>query len=460
MGNIAILGAPNVVATVPGAAYALGYGEISAGSAASGMPATNAQTEEPSEVWRTASTPWPFDCWLGWGPTTAKWPEPKIDAVGVVNHNLTTAALVRVIRGSWTEYLRVPDSIAASTNMTGAVTAIDEGKAPGGDYVTVTDSTLTASLRVTFEDPSAAPRTGSKQFFAVFLKRQALSPDTNKTPHVHAYLCEGGTQRQDLGAKYVRSTSGQWLVWAWDQSSLVTTDGSAVELRLDVDASHVGLSIDTIVWVCERAADLSGAMDSGWLTPVSDLGATAWGGLPVYDQAPHQSFVYLHGSTTTAGSIFVFLVDDGAPTTADATLELIPEPPTYVQVGCLVAGVAFRPAVNVDWGPMLGSKDLSDKATTDGGQSYGVRRPVLRTLNVPLSWLTQDEAHALFDRLVLRRGTLAPVLLAWDPDSATEAQLPTFWATLDGAPTMEAIAAFGSDGKSRRRLGFSFVEKR
>jgi hypothetical protein len=114
--------------------------------------------------------------------------------------------------------------------------------------------------------------------------------------------------------------------------------------------------------------------------------------------------------------------------------------------------------INVDWGPMLGARDLSDKATTDGGQSYGVRRPVVRTLAVPLSWLTQDEAHALFDRLVLRRGMLAPVLISWDPEDSTEKVLTTFWATLTSAPTMEAISTFFSTGKSARRLAFQFEE--
>lgn len=453
MGKLCILGAPNVVATVPGGLYTLGYGEISAGSAASGLPVSNLQTEGPSDLWRTATRPWPLDCWVGWGATSAAWPEPYIDAVGVVNHNLSRAGLARITRGASAPEEIVPDAIAASTNLTGAVTAIDEGKVPGGDWLTPTVSGTAWSLRVTFPTP-AAPPVGT-QFFTAYLKRHLASPDSNKVVQVTASLYEGGVLVRALGTKYVRDSTGQWLVWSWSASELGTANGSAVEMKLD-SAGVTDADLDSIVWACEETAPTQ--YDSGWFQAAPDIGATAWGGLKVLDAPPAQSFVALDDAATSTGQIRAWLVDDWAPTDADGTKEIIPNPTNYVQAGVLVAGVAFRPSINVDWGPMLGARDLSDKATTDGGQSYGVRRPVVRTLAVPLSWLTQDEAHALFDRLVLRRGMLAPVLISWDPEDSTEKVLTTFWATLTSAPTMEAISTFFSTGKSARRLAFQFEE--
>ena len=83
-----------------------------------------------------------------------------------------------------------PDSIAASTNMTGAVTAIDESvDSPDANWLTATSATAATACRVTFPTPSLSP-TGD-QHFRLWLRKTTGAAN----PLLSAYLYQAGVSR-------------------------------------------------------------------------------------------------------------------------------------------------------------------------------------------------------------------------------------------------------------------------
>lgn len=122
-----------------------------------------------------------------------------------------------------------PDAIAASTNLTGAVTAIDEDPdSPDANWLTATSATAVTDVRVTFPTPTGNPI--GAQDFKAWLRKTTGAP----TPTVDVMLYQGGasvaTLLNDTG---ITSTSGQLVQGNWNASQLTgTLDGSDVECRI------------------------------------------------------------------------------------------------------------------------------------------------------------------------------------------------------------------------------------
>lgn len=122
-----------------------------------------------------------------------------------------------------------PDAIAASTNLSGVVAAVqDDPDSPDGTYLTASSATAVTDLRVSFPTPPANPYGG--QNFQAYVRK------TTGTPHptLTAELRQDNTLRATLATDtLITSTSGQLLTLPWSASALAAVlDGSDVELRL------------------------------------------------------------------------------------------------------------------------------------------------------------------------------------------------------------------------------------
>lgn len=64
----------------------------------------------------------------------------------------------------------------------------------------------------------------------------------------------------------------------------------------------------------------------------------------------------------------------------------------FFQVGHVIAGRSFQPAINMDYGWKMGIEDLSESKITDGGTIFTDLRPRLRNLTLSFPKLSEAEA--------------------------------------------------------------------
>lgn len=122
-----------------------------------------------------------------------------------------------------------PDAILASSNLTGAVTDIDDDPdAPGGDWLTATVPSTGIDLRVSFPSPGGV-LTGA-QDFKLYVRKTTGTAD----PTVDVELWENGSFiKLLLDDVPITSVSGQLLTAPWNASDLAAdNDGSLVECRI------------------------------------------------------------------------------------------------------------------------------------------------------------------------------------------------------------------------------------
>jgi hypothetical protein len=124
-----------------------------------------------------------------------------------------------------------PDSVAASTNLTGAVTDIDDTvDTPDGNWMAATTVTAATDLRVTFGTPAGNPTTGAGiQKFRMLVRKTAGAP----SPTVDVELWENGSFVATLlNDVEITSTTGQIVEATWDASLLSGANGANVECRI------------------------------------------------------------------------------------------------------------------------------------------------------------------------------------------------------------------------------------
>lgn len=436
-------------------------------SVSASMSVDNLLQEELGTFWRTENnTPTRTHAYFFLGnsiPVAAS-------ALALMGHNLyRNAAEFRVILTDnqlTTEFDNVlPNGVAASTNMTGAVTDVNEAFGPLGDWMTPTTGT-DWDVRFNFATPSATPQTGTKkQSFWAFVKASSTPASLAELPTVKAELYEAGVLVLDLGTKPIASTTGQWVFWSWDAAELATASGADVELKLTFaglatgigSATYVAGHLDSVLWYCETTSHTMTAVtngDLGWQTFTDQVGDAInfW---PVVDDPSKMLFVYF-GSLLTFKRCYLWIRSDHAPTGIDATDEIPPTPPGYLQISVASLGQAYSTTIPRDLGGLVGVIDESPKQYTDGGASFGSRRRPRRFLPLPLSYLTPAEAHALFDRLPWRHGTLKPIAISVLQGDATEGKHTTLWATLRN-PEVLMEAREGTD--YNRALSLEFIEE-
>lgn len=422
---------------------------VASSEASASMAKENMLTESPSEFWRSSSNA-PGNTLLYF---YLKSLAMSIDAIAIVGHNLYRGDQYRIFLTDTagttqlgpTSY--VPTSLEASTNATGSYTDVDEGETPDANWMTPTASNATWIVRFGFATPAFPPVVGADlQAFWVYVKAQSAPPTT--APTVTCTLYESGVSKSVLGTKSVYSTTGQWIYFTWNASSLGTANGSAVECRLDFSGTTgQSISLGSVLWAEDpnNSATMGGATDSGWVTYDPFAGS----GITYLPQVEPQGNAILHvfAATYSQKWAHVHFRSDRTPADFDDATEILPQPHGFVQVGCVVIGETWSPAADRDFGPLVSTKDYSSKARTYGGQRFGSRRFVQRILSLPLNWLTPEEAHTLFDRILWRHGILKPIFVSILPGDATEEKHTSFLASLRNPEN--GIAATTTRGKSR-----------
>ena len=132
-----------------------------------------------------------------------------------------------------------PDAILLQTNLSGAVTDIDDDPDdPDGLFLTAVSSTSNTDLRVSFGTP-ATPKIGSglQEFRALVAKTDATDPSYSLE------LWENGSSIRVLATGAVSTFGGEVVSGTWNANEISTADGSLVECRIlgtaSVDATVV-----------------------------------------------------------------------------------------------------------------------------------------------------------------------------------------------------------------------------
>lgn len=146
------------------------------------------------------------------------------------------------------EERKSPDALITQTNLTGAVTDIDEDpNTPDANWLVPVATNTDTICRVSFPTPTGNPTEGAGvQQFQIWVKR--VSTRTAKTPTVRIELREtgGGVLATPLADTIVTNDTGILLSGTWDASLLATADGSAVECYIYGTASVAGGNSSTI----------------------------------------------------------------------------------------------------------------------------------------------------------------------------------------------------------------------
>lgn len=425
---------------------------IAASEASASMADDNLLTEEPSQFWRSTknSNVKTFQLY-----GVGSYLDSKAAGIGFFGHNLYRGDQCRIvlIDGAInpSNNVLLPDAIVASTNRTGAVTVIDEGESPGGDFMTPTAGS-NWDVHVSFQTPSNTLKTGEDlQAFWAFIKLETLVPSSLNAATVKCELYEGSVLIEDLGTKILNSTDVIGYCWKWDASLLASAAGASLECKLtftSTGSATYAPKLDSLCLVYDRTNDLwntSQVYTSPWHTfePFEGDGITRYAETP----GNGSSWFLPFGASYTFKRCYVLFRCDRAPIALDVTNETPPDQPGYLQIGSVTMGETWSPSCDRDFGPLVSTKDYSSKSRTYGGQRFGSRRFVQRILSLPLNWLTPAEAHTLFDRILWRQGILKPILISILPGDATEETHTTFLASLKNPEN--AMVATSTRGKSR-----------
>lgn len=447
MANATILGAPR-----------LSLGATVAGNNPVGMPATNLNNDEPSEKCRMDS-PDPESTYiyvpqlsypLGYYGATF-----GVGGIGVINHNLSIGATARTMLfdAGLTDFEPervLPDGKTdVAGTWSGTAADVDESPyaADANKNTCSGASSLTPAINYSFATPSTTPETGAD----LQLMRVKVSWTGDAPTGFSFELRDGVTSIEYLDFTVTggnpQVTNGAVLLMPWDAADLVTANGSGVNLRIDctLGSGSDDISIEAVDWLCDIGTTGGTVLyDSGWDSATYDTTDAQWGSTVagVAGVAPTQNYVNYPPSEIAGVAKALTMFRD--PFNSDG----------YIDVGCYVLGPIFRPTINRAWGPLVGVRDLSIKKFSHGGQTFGVKRPRLRTISLPLHELSAAEAHSLLDRVNWRKGTLSPVLVSLFPGDATEGRHTTIWATVE---QMDEMAAnfFGD----YRAMNLTFVEK-
>jgi hypothetical protein len=473
MGTAKII-SPNMATDQP----SLGWTTVSfGGSEASGMPAANLQTVEPSELGRITKL-CPIHTFVRLAMATFT---TDVDAIALVNSNLSRFAKVRYasagsVAAPFTTAL-APNALAGSVNLSGAYTDIDEAQdAPDSAYIGPSVAANTWSTRVQFPTPASDLKTGADlQCFVLY----ARTPDAafGVKGELNVQLYENGTPLGTQETRYITHggwagvPDGQYIIVTWDASLLSSIDGSNVEcfVQGNRDGDYdVRVEVDLVAWNAELASTTV-TNDSGWLD--AGLGGSAdplWGSM-WHEHAgadPQQILRYFPAATwQDVSDVYVLIRDDFTDTEDGTGIDALAGTalPTYIQAGVFVAGPAFGPARNIAPGPSIGIMDRTLNRTL-GGQSYGTSAHRYRDMELEFRGLIESEGFSLFDMLDWRKGMANPVFVAVDSEATSyHGKHTALWATITRAGRLQPMAGQaknpGAAGEQLYSKRYSLSEK-
>lgn len=457
---------------IPENLIALSGASVSSDSEAStSMSDQNLLTEEPSEFWRsTINDPTKTNSFLS--PLRGALVTVVDPVIPIINHNLYRGDQFRVFLTDSPTTVTSPSdySPVASIvdNCLGSYADIDnEWDTSVGSWITA-DSGETWSIILKFSvvRGDLPTKTNDCSFWLCVKSTGTPSQSGRNNPIVAAELQSGNIDdqdfRKDLGTKTITSTTGQWVWFSFSRADL---DAAAVDdnvfLKLSFSSRYLLSAADTIAVlghlrsVVLRTEALVGSVgaDSGWLTYNPFVGSGI-NYAPEVQGQPAYAYVKFSGSFTFRQALVMFR-SDRTPGDFNPLTENHPAIDGYVQVGCMMLGGAWSPATDRGHGPYIGTVDLSSKGVTDGGQTFGSRRPVLRTLSWPLIVLSKSEGNTILDRLLWRNGTLKKYFVHLNPGDSVEDTHGGFLATLKASENVMSTTA-ATEGN--RSITLEFVE--
>lgn len=428
------------------------YASLVAGTTATptGMGPANLATEEPSEVARIATLD-PrrtyFKVSGAGGALTF-----DIDGAALVNLNLSPGGYFRFIDNTPSTTTAAPTSIAASSNITGVVGDVDEAitnadgtSASDSAYIAPTVPTSQWSARFAFTPTYATPKAGAARTVVV-LRVARVNSGGAYYPSIRCELWGGGVKKMDLGARAL-TEADQVFAFPFDAGDAAFTPGDAIHVKIISNASVIGgdpyAKLDTISLEYETSNPGS---DSGWQASpfVADGNAVA----------PTKSVHYFWTSTQAGRQVLTaWVLDDQSQhfdtsvsdSTGISVTQVSIKPSGYFQAGCFVAG----PALFLTRSPRVSGQSLrviveERGGVTEGGQTYAADAFRRRAASIDLV-LTQDEADALMDGLLWRRGHAGAFYVALDADvAATYQRFSAFWATLKEAGDLTQLPVKGA----------------
>ncbi|MDF1791440.1 MAG: hypothetical protein P1U88_05985 [Thalassobaculaceae bacterium] len=162
---------------------------------------------------------------------------------------------------------------------------------------------------------------------------------------------------------------------------------------------------------------------------VGEWGEFNWGGRLDADDAATYGAQAFHAIDTPVRARFlrIDLVDAGNPA-------------GFLQAGRLVAGPAWQPSVNFQYGWSIEQVDESEIKRSLGGQAYVNVRPRYRRLRFTLDHLGKDEMFGHAYELERLKGKGGDIMVIADPDDGIHAHRHTLYGALaETAPIVNGL---------------------
>ncbi|MCO5129736.1 MAG: hypothetical protein M9932_04130 [Xanthobacteraceae bacterium] len=160
------------------------------------------------------------------------------------------------------------------------------------------------------------------------------------------------------------------------------------------------------------------------------FGSLPWGGFPWtgiedFSVTPGGRVTYYkHPEAVFGRYVFVDISDTS-------------NPDGYVQLGRFMAGDAFVPQVNIDWGAQLSFVDESKQSRSVGMQLYSDKKPLRRKLQCSFGALSESEAMGVIYDLHRTLGKTGNCIVVYDPDdNASMVLRRTIYGTLPELPAI------------------------
>jgi hypothetical protein len=206
------------------------------------------------------------------------------------------------------------------------------------------------------------------------------------------------------------------------------TQSGLWRLRLGDDASFVTVLYDTgpiEVWPAPIPFGVGSWGEFLWGGKLDAAEAATYGAQAVHTLATAVRARYLRIDLTDVGNT------DG-----------------YLQAGRLVAGPAWQPSVNFQYGWTIEQVDESEIRRSRGGQAYVNAKPKYRRLAFTIDHLGKDEIFGHAYELERLKGKGGDLMVIADPDDATHAHRHTIYGALaESAPITNTTF-----GRYRRRF--------
>lgn len=396
------------------------------------------KSEEPSDIARIPTLNPTRSFWkIGLGYTLN-----RFDGFAAVNSKLSPDGLWRVVGSSQVDgaiRINVPTSIAASTNITGGVTNIDENLAsPGPDGNYIVPTVVTSDWSVTLNIPTTGTVSGSdlvlagsnRSIFILYVKlfEQFSEPVSSVAlyPKITVKLKQSGVVIRELGHRAVTETNSQYLLFSFDIAETDNSGSVQCEISQSVGLNGNGnalfFGLDAVNLLTE-AVDFD--FDTGWMSNEAHVWSYPSDGpkanpiLQKFLNAPvqltslalwYQDDQTIHDPNTSGDETTPAPVTSGVPAALISTF-----PKSYIDTGVLLGG----PKLTLTNGLRVNNSFAPRTMQVDGqsitGQTYGA--DAFRQLIGPPVELTvtREEGLIILDRVGMRRGKSGAFFVAHDP---------------------------------------------